>query len=137
MGIVSYGVVASSPPTSSEGLKSKTIPYAWNSPNFGYEIKQDSINFPLFSALTKIVSNFPIRLRLYQSLEQQSADIDRPPWISAQVQPLVEVLIGQGMENSINLNPIPLIVDVGQTPITIEKLLPDEIAINLLIYLVG
>lgn len=140
MGIVSYGVVASSPsvPTNSQGLESKIIPVNWSS-NFGYEAKQDSVTFPLFSAVTRIVSTFPVRVRLYQYFAQQSLDINRPPWVLAdtQTKPLVDVLVGQGAENGKILNPTSLIVSVIQVPVTIEKLLPDETTIDLLIYLVG
>lgn len=137
MGIVSYGV-ANLPPTNSEGLESKVIPYVWNS-GFGYEIRQDNIIFGVFSVLTKISSSFPVRIRLYQDLDQQALDINRPPWVlaNAQTKPLADVLVGQGVENTIVLNPVSLIVDVTQVPITIEKLLPNGATINLLIYVVG
>lgn len=115
--------------------------YTWNA-NSGYEHKTDEIQFPLFTALSKISSNFPVRIRIYQSTEKALEDLGRPPHINPEFSMqrglfLDAVLSGNQTENQLYLSPIALIINSQKSPVILEKLFPNAATINLRFDFVG
>jgi hypothetical protein len=113
-----------------------SLPYTWNSA-FGELTKQDILAFPLLATLVKISCNFPVRLRLYRSLEARELDLRRPPCVSPKSGLLLEAMLGGASEEAqLKLAPFCLIAGLLQAPIILEKLSPNAGIINLSIDLV-
>jgi hypothetical protein len=119
-------------------FQSDSLTYIWNS-GTAELIKQDIVAFPLLSSVTKLSSNFPVRLRLYRSLRAQAIDLPRP----LQVLPgqnsgiLLEATFGgNSSADQLDLAPLCLITGLTQVPLVLEKLQPEAVKINLSIDLV-
>lgn len=115
--------------------------YSWNASS-GYGHKIDEIQFPLLIALTKVSSNLPARIRIYQSMQKALEDLNRPPHINPELDNergifLDAILAGGRTENQLSLSPIPLIINSQKSPIILEKLLPEAATINFRFDFVG
>ncbi len=115
-------------------LQPGNLIYSWNA-EVGYGSKMASIQFPLFTALTKISSNVPVRVRLYPSEARATEDASRPPDVNPENDPdrgifLDAVLSSNALETQLILSPVPIVVNSNQCALLLEKLTPDAAMIN-------
>ncbi|GET41363.1 hypothetical protein [Microseira wollei] len=79
MPIVNFGFTNSPPPITGSKLQLAVNNYAWNS-SFGSATIPH--NFQCTAAIiTKISCNIPRRWRLYQNIEAQQLDLNRPAYV--------------------------------------------------------
>ena len=128
------GIVLGSSGSSVGGLQVNSLPYSWDA-NFGYEYKLDELTFSSLTVLFKISSNFPVRVRLYQSSEVRQKDLFRPPSVDEfQHQGIyLDVLL----DENLILSPVALLAGNETAFLTLEKLLPDAGTINLMFEYIG
>lgn len=115
--------------------------YNWAS-EFGYSHKLDQVSFPPFTAITRISSNFDIRVRLYKTNTEAIQDLNRPPYINSNFAPnagaILDVVLGGNQpEKSLELLPIAIIANTQNSFLVIEKLIIDAGIINLRFDFVG
>ncbi|GET42994.1 hypothetical protein [Microseira wollei] len=119
----------------------RNLIYTWNA-EAGYNYKLDTITLPMLTILTKIASNLPVRVRLYQSKQQRQQDLYRPPYINPESLMqrgifLDAILSGNGEELELQLSPVPVRADSQQCPMVIEKMFPHAATINLRFDFIG
>jgi hypothetical protein len=117
-------------------LSINTLDYAWNAEP-GYFYKLDTLEFPLFAVVFQIISNFVVRVRLYQSEQAQQQDLGRPP----QVKPtctnqgiILDCLLGGSIEK---INLIQPIIIISPVFVTIERVALNSGIVNLTFNFVG
>ncbi len=122
-------------------FKSRNVAYSWQAPS-GYAPKITQISLPILAILTKIASNAPIRIRLYQTIEGQETDLSRPPQINPKELKqrgifLDAILGGNQDELQLNLSPAVTIAEAEQCYLTLEKLEPQSGTININLSFIG
>lgn len=115
-------------------LQPGNIIYTWQTEE-GYTSKRDFINFPLFTTLTKLSSNLPLRVRLYPNEEMAIEDAARPPYINPENDPnrgifLDAILSSNQLESQLPLLP-PSIVVNSNSVLVLDKLFPESGTINI------